>query len=68
MIEALVDYLADLLRYRGHFNIDDELQQSNIEVRQKALWSYFQDNPLFRNIDEGSFQSSEKFNVSRNTK
>ncbi len=44
-MEALFEYLTELLIFRGHFNIDDELAVGNIEKHKKSVESTLYKTP-----------------------
>lgn len=57
-MDALIDYLEDLLIHRGHFNIDDELAVGNIERLRKTIQDSIKYNPYLEQESSKSDHSS----------
>jgi hypothetical protein len=65
-LEALIDYLEDILRHRGHFNIDDELAVGNINKYELSVNNIIKSKP-FLNSEESSQVDSEPTDESMDT-
>lgn len=59
-LKHLSNYLSEVLEYKKHFNVDDELQKYNIEKREAVLRNILENNPF--GFEDLSFELYKKDN------